>query len=71
MSTPPHWHVWAILNGPGLIGEICGNCGELVWPPRDVCSECHERIVPEGEPGLNQQIREGKISPPAFRRKEG
>lgn len=23
-----------------LIGEVCGNCGKKIFPPRDVCDEC-------------------------------
>ena len=23
-----------------LVGEICTDCGEIIFPPRDVCSGC-------------------------------
>lgn len=23
-----------------LIGEVCDNCGEKIFPPRDVCPKC-------------------------------
>jgi len=39
MNLPRHWR----LQGERyrMIGEICHDCGEKLFPPRDVCPECH------------------------------
>ncbi len=26
----------------GLVGEVCGHCGNKIFPPRDVCPNCAE-----------------------------
>lgn len=30
------------LQRYGLVGEKCPDCGTLIFPPRDVCPECHQ-----------------------------
>lgn len=38
----------------GLVGETCQNCGEPIFPPRDICPHCNEeaepkKLAPEGQ----------------------
>jgi len=39
METTRHWRLKA--QRYTLVGETCDNCGVKLFPPRDVCLECH------------------------------
>ena len=35
--------VWRLQNqNYKLVGEVCTHCGAKIFPPRDVCPECHD-----------------------------
>jgi uncharacterized OB-fold protein len=35
--------VWRLQNqNYKLVGEVCKRCGNRIFPPRDVCPECHD-----------------------------
>ncbi len=38
MEVPRHWRLRK--QRYSLVGEVCGNCGNKIFPPRDVCPEC-------------------------------
>ena len=40
MNIPRYWR--AQSQRYSLAGEICKQCGARLFPPRDVCPECHE-----------------------------
>jgi len=61
MRIPQNWRLSPI--GMTLTGEKCGSCGKVIFPPRDLCPECGERVLPEGV-SLAEEIREGRTSPP-------
>lgn len=39
-SIPIHWRLRK--QRLGLVGEVCGCCGDKIFPPRDVCPDCGE-----------------------------
>lgn len=39
-EIPRHWRLKE--QRLRLIGEVCGNCDEKIFPPRDVCPHCRE-----------------------------
>lgn len=39
MEIPRHWRLKK--QRYQLIGEICSQCDEKIFPPRDVCPNCH------------------------------
>jgi hypothetical protein len=39
MEIPRHWRLKA--QRYRLQGSICPSCGELMFPPRLVCTKCH------------------------------
>ena len=48
-----------------LLGELCADCGEIIFPPRDVCPRCRStntgsEIIKEGiqNPEVFHQLRE-------------
>jgi len=45
-----------------LTGEKC-SCGRLIFPPRDFCPKCGERVLPKGKK-ISEEIRMGKTFPP-------
>jgi uncharacterized protein len=38
MRIPKHWRLQS--QRYRMVGEVCDNCGEKLFPPRDVCPEC-------------------------------
>jgi uncharacterized OB-fold protein len=38
MEIPRHWRLKQ--QRYGLIGEVCPNCDEKIFPPRDICPHC-------------------------------
>lgn len=38
MGTPQFWRLRD--QNYRLVGEVCGRCGNKIFPPRDVCPEC-------------------------------
>ncbi len=40
MGIPQYWRLQR--QNYKLIGEICTHCGVKLFPPRDVCPECHQ-----------------------------
>jgi scaffold protein (connect acetoacetyl-CoA thiolase and HMG-CoA synthase) len=38
MGMPQFWRLQA--QNYRLVGEVCGRCGNKIFPPRDVCPEC-------------------------------
>ena len=40
MGIPQYWRLQR--QNYQLVGEMCGNCGAKLFPPRDVCPECHQ-----------------------------
>jgi uncharacterized OB-fold protein len=40
MHIPRYWR--AQNQRYSLAGEICKQCGARLFPPRDICPECHE-----------------------------
>ncbi|MGB9911505.1 MAG: zinc ribbon domain-containing protein [Microgenomates group bacterium] len=61
MSIPQNWRLGPIILT--LTGEQCGGCGEKIFPPRDLCPKCRERVLPEGN-NLAKEIREGRTPAP-------
>jgi len=53
------WHPISLT----LTGEQCPGCGQIIFPPRDLCPECGKRVLPEGV-NLATEIREGRTRPP-------
>lgn len=39
MEIPRHWRLRK--QRYGLQGEVCGRCDEKIFPPRDICPNCH------------------------------
>jgi uncharacterized OB-fold protein len=46
MHIPRHWRLQK--QKYRLVGEVCGHCGEKIFPPRDVCPECQKPAITEG-----------------------
>ena len=45
MEIPRHWRLKK--QRYALVGEVCPHCDAKIFPPRDVCPECHgEAKVP-------------------------
>ncbi len=40
MNVPRNWRLQRMREA--LVGEVCGHCGVKLFPPRDVCPECHK-----------------------------
>jgi uncharacterized OB-fold protein len=40
MGIPQFWRLQR--QNYRLVGEVCNRCGNKIFPPRDVCPECHE-----------------------------
>ena len=40
MGIPQFWRLQS--QNYKLVGEMCKRCGNRIFPPRDVCPECHE-----------------------------
>lgn len=40
MEIPRHWRLKE--QRYRLIGEVCGNCETKIFPPRDICPNCHK-----------------------------
>jgi uncharacterized OB-fold protein len=40
MGIPQFWRLQQLNYR--LIGEVCKECGSKIFPPRDVCPECHQ-----------------------------
>jgi uncharacterized OB-fold protein len=40
MGIPQFWRLQH--HNYRLIGEVCKECGSKIFPPRDVCPECHQ-----------------------------
>ena len=40
MGIPQYWRLQR--QNYQLVGEMCGNCGAKLFPPRDVCPECRQ-----------------------------
>ena len=38
MGVPQFWRLQP--QNYRLVGEVCGRCGNKIFPPRDVCPEC-------------------------------
>jgi len=38
MQVPRHWRIQK--QRYSLVGEVCENCGNKIFPPRDICPEC-------------------------------
>lgn len=38
MEIPRHWRLKK--QRYGLVGEVCPNCDQKIFPPRDVCPNC-------------------------------
>jgi len=53
------WHQISLT----LTGEQCSECGQTIFPPRDLCPECGERVLPKGV-NLATKIREGRTPSP-------
>jgi uncharacterized OB-fold protein len=54
MEIPRHWRLKA--QRYRLEGSICPNCGELIFPPRPVCSKsrCNTQMI--GVPSKGIQV---------------
>jgi uncharacterized protein len=39
MEVPRHWRLKK--QRYALVGEVCPHCDAKIFPPRDVCPECH------------------------------
>src|SRR5512136_1001604 len=40
MEVPRHWRLKK--QRYSLVGEVCGHCGNKIFPPRDICPECEQ-----------------------------
>lgn len=40
MEVPRHWRLRK--QRYRLVGEVCPHCDTKIFPPRDVCPECHQ-----------------------------
>jgi uncharacterized OB-fold protein len=40
MGIPQYWRLQR--QNYMLVGEVCTHCGVKLFPPRDVCPECHQ-----------------------------
>lgn len=40
MEIPRHWRLKK--QRYALVGEVCPHCDAKIFPPRDVCPECHQ-----------------------------
>ena len=54
MQIPRYWR--AQSQRYSLTGEICRQCGTRLFPPRDVCPECHELALGLLAPDLDDEI---------------
>lgn len=69
MSTPLLWNTQAFRLRPYY--EVCVSCGEIVFPPRDICPSCKKETlpampeVPEGraQKTLDKRILHGQPIP--------
>jgi uncharacterized OB-fold protein len=44
-EIPSHWRLKK--QRYALVGEVCPHCEVKLFPPRDVCPNCHERATQE------------------------
>ena len=49
MGIPQFWRLTS--QNYKLVGEVCTRCGNAIFPPRDLCPECHRPAydLPESE----------------------
>ncbi len=61
-------HNWRLRNQRyRLVGEVCGNCGAKLFPPRDVCPACgHSMATPSLTPMQGENPPEGTNQTTAY-----
>ena len=47
MEISSHWRIRR--QRYGLVGEVCENCGDKIFPPRDVCPNCADEAKTQYE----------------------
>ena len=40
-----------------LVGEKCDSCGEVIFPPRDICPRCSQDVAPPVSPGYVDELK--------------
>ena len=60
MEVPKSWRQQS--QGYSLVGNICGNCDEKHFPPRDVCPDCGAaesgKVLPSASINIERTIRQ-------------
>ncbi len=56
MNSPRYWRLQK--QRYRLLGEVCDECGEKLFPPRDVCPNCRDEIKGQREGSSQMKLHE-------------
>ena len=54
MNVAENWRLRGLRYR--LEGEKCSHCGEVIFPPRDICPECREYVAPPASSGYVDNV---------------